>query len=421
LVRVATGILFVFSGYVKLVDPIGSKIKFGEYFEAFEQHVLVPFSQASRLGEYFESFWTHVVVPGSLTFGVLLAVVELVTGLCLLFGLRMKLASLTSVAFMVFFTALTFVLAVTDAVKDCGCFGDAVKLTNWQTFYKNLIILPFTVYMFVERRKYKTLMPGYAELSAVGLLILASVGISTYCYRHLPLIDFIAYKVGTDIPKEMSIPEGAPEDVYAEGTYIYEKNGEKQTFTLDNLPDSTWVFVDAPAPKLLKKGYVPKIQDFSISSSEGLIHDKIFGRGGYMIFLTSENIAGMKTDKSALLNELYGFSAEHGVNFMMLTASQDDVADYAAKTNAAYPIFFTDATALKSMVRSNPGMMLLKDNVILDKWHYSDFPSVEELKELIAEDPAKVIADHYASLRMINLLLAGFAIAILIGAVIKLL
>jgi uncharacterized membrane protein YphA (DoxX/SURF4 family) len=347
---------------VKIVDPIGSEIKFGEYFEAFGMHVLV---------------------PGSLAFGVLLAVAELVTGLCLLFGLRMKLASLASVAFIGFFTALTFVLALTDAVKDCGCFGDAVKLTNWQTFYKNLIILPFTVYMFVERRKYKTFMSCRAELSVVGLFLLASVGISTYCYRHLPLIDFIAYKAGANIPKEMSIPEGAPEDVYAEGTYIYEKNGRKQTFTLDNLPDSTWVFVDAPPPKLLKKGYVPKIQDFSISSSEGLIHDKIFERGGYVIFVTSENISKMNTGKSALLNELYEFSTKSGINFMMLTASQDDAADYAAKAGAAYPIFFTDATALKSMVRSNPGMMLLKDNVVLKKWHYNDFPSVEELRNAL--------------------------------------
>lgn len=398
LVRVATGILFVFSGYVKIVDPIGSEIKFGEYFEAFGMHFLV---------------------PGSLAFGILLAVAELVTGLCLLLGLRMKLASLASVAFIAFFTTLTFVLAVTDAVKDCGCFGDAIKLTNWQTFYKNLIILPFTIYMFVERKKYKTVMSCRTELIIVGFLLLASVGVSTYCYRHLPLIDFIAYKVGTDIPKEMSVPEGAPEDVYAEGTYIYEKNGEKQTFTLDNLPDSTWVFVDAPAPKLLKKGYVPKIQDFSISSSEGLVHEDIFDRGGYMIFFTSENIDKMNQGKSGLLNELYDFSTGNGVNFMMLTASQDAATDYAAKTGATYPILFTDATALKSMVRSNPGMMLLKDNVVLEKWHYNDFPSVEELKELIAEDPAKVIANHYSSLRMVNLLLACVVLVLLVRVVIR--
>lgn len=393
-VRIAIGILFIFSGYVKAIDPIGSAIKFGEYFEAFGMHFLE---------------------PGALVFGILLAVLELMIGLCFLLGLQMKLASLGALLFMAFMTILTLVLAITDAVEDCGCFGDAIKLDNWQTFYKNLIIDPFVIYAFIERKKFKKILCCKAEWGVIALLLIGSVGISVYTYRHLPFIDFMAYKVGVNIPEAMIMPEDAPQDVYEDGTFIYEKNGEKKTFTLDNLPDSTWTFVDAPTPKLLKKGYVPPAQGFTIAQDNVDIHEEIFEVGGYLVFINADDMNKAKTHKAAMLNDLYDYSSENGVNFMMLSGSSETLDQaYAQKTGAEYPIYFTDATILKSMVRSNPGMMLLKDNTILKKWNYNDLPTVDEFKKVLNEDPGKIIDKHYRNMSIINYTLLFIVIALFI-------
>jgi uncharacterized membrane protein YphA (DoxX/SURF4 family) len=376
--RIAIGLLFIFSGYVKAIDPVGSEIKFGEYFEAFGMSVLE---------------------QGALFFGILLATVELIIGLCFLFGLRMKLASLGAILFMAFMTVLTLVLAITDAVQDCGCFGDAVKLTNWQTFYKNLVIMPFVVYAFIERKNYRQIFENKTEWVVAIFLLLASSGISLYAYRHLPFIDFMAYKAGVNIPEGMIIPEGAPADVYEKSTFIYVKDGKQETFTLDNLPDDTWTFIEAPAPKLLKKGYVPPTMDFSITSLETgeSIHENLFDRGGYLIFITSADIIHAKLKNSETLNELYNYSLNNDINFMMLSASSEQANQvYLQNANAKYPVYSTDATVLKSMVRSNPGIMLLKDNTVLKKWNINDAPSVDELKKLLSKNPENIIAENYS-------------------------
>jgi uncharacterized membrane protein YphA (DoxX/SURF4 family) len=378
IIRIAIGLLFIFSGYVKAIDPIGSEIKFGEYFEAFGMSAL-------------ES--------GALVFGILLATVELIIGLCFLFGLRMKLASLGAILFMAFMTVLTLVLAITNAVQDCGCFGDAIKLTNWQTFYKNLIIMPFVIYAFVERKNYKQIFENKTEWIIAIFLLIASSSISIYAYRHLPFIDFMAYKVGANIPEGMIIPEGAPADVYEESTFIYEKDGKQEIFTLENLPDNTWTYVDAPTPKLLKKGYVPPTQDFSITSMETgeSIHENVFVQGGYLIFITSADITHAKLKNSDALNELYQYATNNGINFMMLSGSSEQANQvYLQNAKAKYPVYATDATVLKSMVRSNPGVMLLKDNMVLQKWNINDAPSIDELKDLLSKNPENIIAENYS-------------------------
>jgi uncharacterized membrane protein YphA (DoxX/SURF4 family) len=380
--RIAIGLLFIFSGYVKAIDPIGSEIKFGEYFEAFGMSFLE---------------------PGALFFGILLATVELIIGLCFLFGLRMKLASLGAILFMAFMTVLTLVLAITDAVQDCGCFGDAIKLTNWQTFYKNLVIMPIVVYTFIERKNYRQIFENKTEWLIAIFLMLASSGISLYAYRHLPFIDFMAYKVGANIPEGMNIPEGAPADVFEKSTFIYEKDGKQETFTLDNLPDdTTWTFVDAPEPKLLKRGYVPPTMDFSISSLETgeSIHENVFAQGGYLIFITSANINNAKLKNSETLNKLYDYSANNNINFMMLSGSSEQANQiYLQNAKAKYPVYATDATVLKSMARSNPGIMLLKDNTVLKKWNINDAPSVDELEDLLSKNPEDIIAGNYSCSR----------------------
>ncbi|MDR1582473.1 MAG: DoxX family protein [Prevotellaceae bacterium] len=396
LVRIAIGLLFIFSGYVKAIDPIGSEIKFGEYFEAFGMLALE---------------------PGALVFGILLATAELMIGLCFLFGLRMKLASLGAILFMIFMTVLTLILAITNAVQDCGCFGDAIKLTNWQTFYKNLVILPFVIYAFIERKNYRQIFENKKEWIVSILLLLASLSISVYTYRHLPFIDFMAYKVGTNIPEGMIIPENAPADIYEESIFIYEKDGKKETFTLKKLPDTTWKFVDAPVPKLLKKGYVPPTKDFSITSLETgeSVHENIFAQGGYLVFITSPNIGNTKLKNSDILNELYEYSANNNINFMMLSGSSQEANQvYLQNAKANYPVYSTDVTVLKSMVRSNPGIMLLKDNTVLKKWNINDAPSVDELKTLLSENPDEIIASADKCSRWITVLFGCIVFVLLV-------
>jgi uncharacterized membrane protein YphA (DoxX/SURF4 family) len=357
--------------------------------------------------------------PGALFFGILLATIELIIGLCFLLGLRMKLASLGAIAFMIFMTVLTLVLAITNAVQDCGCFGDAIKLTNWQTFYKNLIIMPFVIYAFIERRNYRQIFDNKKEWIIAVLLMIASLGISIYTYRHLPFIDFMAYKVGTNIPDGMIIPDDAPIDVYEKSTFIYEKDGKQEVFTIDNYPEDTaiWKFVDAPPPKLLKKGYVPPTKDFSITSLETreTIHDNVFNQGGYLVFITSADVDNAKLKNSDVLNELYEYSANNNVNFMMLSGSSEQANQaYLQNAKAKYPVYSTDATVLKSMVRSNPGIMLLKDNTILKKWNINDAPSVDELKTLLSGNPEEIIAGSYACSKMITIVFACIALVLFV-------
>lgn len=394
--RVLIGALFIFSGYVKLIDPMGSAIKFGDYFEAFSMHFLA---------------------PTALVFGILLAVAEVVLGLCMFFGIRMKEAAWGALLFMIFFTGLTFVLAVFNPVEDCGCFGDAIKLTNWETFYKNLIILPFVIFIFWQRRNYKPFTCCKAEWAIFAGMLIFSVGIAVYTYRHLPFIDFMAYSVGSNIQEGQIMPDDAPQAVY-DNTFIYEKNGVQEKFKIDNLPDSTWTFVDAET-KLISEGYNPPTKDFTISNNNGeYITDSVLELPGWMIFITSYEIDEASTKNADKINDLYNHAYGY-YHFLMLSGSADDLnAEYAAKTNAKYPIYHTDETVLKSMVRSNPGIMLLKDATIVKKWSFRDAPDMKEIDHIIKMDGAENTINDYKSCERTTTWLLAIFVAAVMGIII---
>jgi uncharacterized membrane protein YphA (DoxX/SURF4 family) len=200
--RIITGLVFIFSGFVKAVDPTGSAIKFEEYFLAFHMDFLM---------------------IASLPLSIIQSAAEIMIGLNLIAGIRMKFTAWLLMIFMSFFTLLTFVLALTNPVTDCGCFGDAVKLTNWQTFWKNVLLLIPTLVVFFKRNKYPAITTKLAEwlISAANFLI--PVILSVYCLLHEPILDFRPYQIGTVIPDKMTIPEGAPVDKY-ETMLIYQKN-----------------------------------------------------------------------------------------------------------------------------------------------------------------------------------------------------
>lgn len=376
IIRISIGLLFVFSGYVKVIDPIGSAIKFGDYFEAFG--------------------WS-ALQPGAFAFGIFLAVAELSIGLCFLFSIHMRLAALGGLLFMLFFTPLTFVLAVTDMVKDCGCFGDAVKLNNWDTFFKNLIILPFSIYIFIQRKKFKPFFSLSMEwFIGIGIACIA-LCISLFTYRHLPFIDFMPYKVGVNILKSKEIPEDAPMDEY-QIVFIYEKDGKRHEFVND-LPeyvweDSTWVYVDRK-DKLIKEGYTPPTKDFMIDKDGEYIEEEVLMQAGDLIFITSPDIAEFKSKKNKEINDLYEYSEQNEVNFMMLSSSSPEKNEiFAEKNDFSFPIYYTDKTVVWSMVRSNPGIMLLRDGTILAKWNINDIPTKEEIQKILSKETGKIVKDH---------------------------
>jgi uncharacterized membrane protein YphA (DoxX/SURF4 family) len=397
--RLLVGVLFIFSGYVKIIDPMGSAIKFDEYFEAFSMHFLA---------------------PTSLVFGILLAVAEFVLGLCMFFGLRMKEASWGALLFMIFFTCLTFILAVFNPVEDCGCFGDAIKLTNWETFFKNIVIMPFVIFIFTQRKFYRPFVCCKAEWAIFTGILIFSFGLAIYAYRHLPLIDFMSYKVGSNILEGREMPEDAPAAVY-DNTFIYEKDGVKKEFKIDELTDevlSGWTYVDTKS-KLVSEGYTPPTKDFTISNGVGeYITDSILNLPGYMILLTSYEIEKASLKNKGKINNIYN-NAYGNYHFMMLSGSAGDLnAEYAAKAAAQYPIYHTDETTIKSMVRSNPGMILLKDASILKKWSYHDIPDMLELDRLIKTESADDIIKQHNLCEKTTTLILALAILLVFGLII---
>ncbi len=387
--RVLLGLLFIFSGYVKAIDPIGSQLIFTADFQAFNMEWLSPLA---------------------LYIGILLSTAELTLGFCLLMGLRMKITAWATVAFMGFFTIFTLILAIYNPVTDCGCFGEAIKLTNWQTFFKNIIIDLFVVIVFWQRKQYRPLSSCRNEFITGGIFAICAVLLSAYCLRHLPLMDFLPYKVGVNIQRAMEIPDGAPINEY-ETTLIYEKHGEgRHSFTLGNYPknDTSWHFVET-VNVLKKKGYEPPIVDFSINTrSLAAITDSILNLRGYLFIVTMPHVEEASLRHMDKINAINDYILDHKrLHLIGLSGSNDEhVEAFIAQSEALYPIYFTDEKPLKSMVRANPGLLLLYNGTIVAKWSHNDTPSIPQLeKEYLSENPDVLIVKHQTDVRLTSQLL----------------
>jgi uncharacterized membrane protein YphA (DoxX/SURF4 family) len=359
--RLLVGALFVFSGLVKAIDPLGSTYKIIDYFEAFGM-------------SYLE--------PAALYAGALQNAVELAIGLCLIMGLRMRVTAWALMLFMSFYTVLTFFLAIFNPVSDCGCFGDAIKLTNWQTFFKNLIIFVPTLIIFNARSAYRSFAGAALEWLYVALFFVGSFALSLHCYKHLPLLDFMPYHVGQHLPTAMSIPEGAPHDEYSM-TLIYAKDGKEQEFSDADYPwqDSTWVFVDSKS-KLVKKGYTPPVHSFSIAHYEaGDVTEEVLA-AEYAFLLVAPKLEKVNLTDWEQVNNIASFAKEKGYTFCALTSSTQG---YASEFSNLYLLNFdfcsADEATLKSMVRSHPGLVLLHRGTVVGKWSHLDIPPVEAFGE----------------------------------------
>ncbi|PKQ64326.1 hypothetical protein BZG02_05785 [Labilibaculum filiforme] len=359
--RLIVGLIFVFSGFVKAVDPMGSTFKFTDYFLAFGMDAL-----------------KEIAFP----LAILLAALEFTVGMALIFNCRKNITAWLALLFMLFFTPLTFVLALTNPVTDCGCFGDALVLTNWETFWKNIVILAFTLVIFFKRKEADNSQAVWEQNLLIGFALIVSFGISTYSYRHLPLIDFRPYHIGANISDGMKIPEGAPADEYR-SLFRYEKDGVVKEFDESNYPwqDTTWKYVDSEQIKI-KEGYTPPIHDFTISNEiDGDITNMVLSNNGYTFLLVSKNLTEIDESSLVKIKELSFFAFENNIQLVGLTASGDRAMQEFKNTNELpFEFYNTDEIQLKTIIRSNPGLVLLKNGTILDKWHFRDFPKVDQFQ-----------------------------------------
>ncbi|MCD8261337.1 MAG: DoxX family protein [Bacteroides sp.] len=363
LCRLVLGMVFIFSGFVKAVDPLGSQYKIEDYLEAF------------NLAAYVPAF-----IP--LLAAILQGVVEFVLGVWLTLGIRRKISTYFILVIMCLMTPLTFYLALENPISDCGCFGDAWVITNWQTFWKNIGLLIAAVSVFKWRRLLFPVISEKSQWIVAIYTIFFIFAITGYCLNRLPVLDFRPYRIGNSIPEGMSIPEGAVPNRY-ESRFILEKDGVKQEFTLENYPDSTWTFVEARSV-LVQKGYEPSIHDFSIvTQEEGEdITEEVLSDPGYTFLLIAHRLEKADDANIDLINEIFDYSVENGYAFYCLTSSSDEeIENWRERTGAEYPFTFTDDITLKTIIRANPGLLLLKEGVILNKWNYTEVPDEYALSD----------------------------------------
>jgi uncharacterized membrane protein YphA (DoxX/SURF4 family) len=352
--RVIIGLVFIFSGVVKAIDPLGVAYKFHDYFQAF--HIGFLYSL-------------------SLPLAILMCLAEFISGFSVISGVKYKTGLWGVLLLLAIFTPLTLLLALTNPVSDCGCFGDAIHLTNWQTFGKNIFLVALLIITFTGKNQLVKNNGKKTEWAILTGVSAAFILFSLANLRYLPVIDFLPYKKDTRIADKMIIPEGVAVDRY-ETTFIYEKNGTKKEFNLNNYPanDSTWKFVEQKSI-LVSKGYVPPIHDFMITSLSGEdLTQKILNDHGYSLLMVTKKLSVAGHNALAQGFKLGNYCMANGISFYILTSSgKEEINGY----ENGLTFCSVDETTLKTMVRSNPGYILIRDGVILEKWSWANVPAIE--------------------------------------------
>ena len=355
--RIFVGILFIISGLIKLNDPIGFSYKLDEYFG--EPVFNLPF-----------------LIPFTLVIALFVVILEVVLGVMLLVGYKVKFTVWSLLLLILFFTFLTFYSAYFDVVKDCGCFGDALKLTPWESFTKDLVLLFFILILFVFRKHINTLFNDkFAGIVSI-VSILACSFLGYYVLNHLPVIDFRPYAVGKNIQKGMEHPAGAPQSVY-EMIFVYKVNGVNKEFSdkeLMNLPEGA-TFVERK-DKLITQGYVPPIHDFSLEK-DGTDHTEEILNENKMIFLVMYNLEKSSPKGLIKMEDFHQKAKAKGYKVIAITASDPVLIDKVKKENKmTFDFYFCDQTTLKTIERSNPSIVVLEKGTIKQKAHFNDIDSI---------------------------------------------
>lgn len=424
LFRVLIAIVFIYSGFVKAVDPLGSTYKFLDYFH--------------------DAFGIFSLDWAAFPLAFLLSATEFVIGMNLLFGIKIRITTIAAFAFMVIFTPVTLYLAIANPVHDCGCFGDALILSNWETFYKNIVVDILLIIIFVFRNRYKKVFSCKWEWVFIAGVFILSLGISFHGYKNLPMFDFRPYKIGASINHGMLTPEDAWQPEYETSLlYTNTKTNEQKEFSMENLPEGEEWRWDSTINNLLKEGYIPPIHDFIIKSGDSDITDIILEDKMYNWLLIAWDLNKTNMDAFVKANEIAKFCKQAGIAFRCLTSASDQniekfvaeldkivapktqnqeviiepikqvvflyeregeileitiedsepdtswimvgvdtvYIDPPVSSNIAIEFFGTDPITLKTIVRANPGLILLRDGIIIGKWHYRHFPDVKEITD----------------------------------------
>jgi uncharacterized membrane protein YphA (DoxX/SURF4 family) len=414
--RIFVGALFIVSGFIKANDPMGFGYKLNDYFAPDVLNM-------------------PIFDPWALELSTFICIIEIVLGVAVLTGAKSKLVSWSLMLMIIFFTFLTFYSAYYNKVTDCGCFGDALKFTPWQSFTKDLVLFVFISVLFIERRNIKPnegmqdlvylglgllgiaafselvinwslpwmfslgvflavivirrFMKGeLKEWFAVGAATVASAWFAIHCINHLPVEDFRPYAEGKSISEGMTIPEGesAPEYgvIY---TMVHKQNGEtkevnsKDYITSRIWEDENWEITETSDPILLKEGYEPPVHDFVLLDDDGYDATLDILAEKPIVLAVSYDLEKSSLEGQAKVTEMAKALAADGVYFYHLTASLKDARDkIGAQTELAGPFLTADATMLKTTVRSIPGVMILDEGRVVEKWHHNDLPSYEEIK-----------------------------------------
>lgn len=373
--RLFTGVLFIFSGLIKANDPLGFGYKLQEYFEVF--HI-------SFLHDYATAI------------AILLCTLEIILGAMLLLGFFARKVALGLLLLIVFFTFLTFYSAFFEVVTSCGCFGDAIPLTPWQSFSKDLVLLVFILIIYFNRDSIKPVISSVrVQQSIVVFILIISLGFSLFTYNFLPVLDFLPYKKGNHLPSLMIMPPGAEPDLF-EITYNLKnkQTGETKTMTdkeylkTEIWKDKNWEIFGDPVSKLVKKGYDVKIKDLKINDSMGTDYTtEIIENPYYNLVIVAYDLGKSNENAIGDMNAIAINAAEDfNIRTVLLTSASAVGAQKFGKENKlVMEIFYADAIPLKSMVRANPGLMLLKNGIVIDKWHFHSMPSYDELAKIYFE------------------------------------
>ena len=351
--RMLLGVVFVFSGAVKAIDPLGTVYKIEDYLKAFGSFFvdLLPLAEVAAWG---------------------LIVVELLLGVCMLLNVRTKWTTWISLLFYCVMTPLTLYIALVNPVSDCGCFGDAIVLTNWQTFWKNVILIILAIVLVGLRKSVRSLWSWWMEVVIATIVITAAITFMVWTKQHLPIIDFRPYKIGNHIPTLMEYPDDAEPDQY-DISFVYARDGVEQTFTLANYPkgDSTWTFVRQES-KLIKKGYEPPIHDLEIMNAdyEDLTWD-ILESEAPVTLVVMYDLA--KADKKQMakveaLNENCMMNMEQC--YILTGSSTDEIISFSLEHPTLSDCICTcDPVTLKTIVRANPGVIVVQNGMVIDKYN----------------------------------------------------
>ena len=355
-VRIFVGILFIISGFIKLNDPVGFSFKLEEYFS---QGVLdLPF-----------------LTPFTLAISILVVIVEVMVGVMLILGYKRKLTVWTLLAMIIFFTFLTFYSAYFNKVTDCGCFGDAIKLTPWESFTKDVVLLVLILIIYVGRKYITPLVNSKTLMSVLYVSFIACVGYVYYVLNHLPVIDFRPYEIGKNIEEGMNTPADAPKAVF-EYKWKFNVNGNEEIYvTNGDYPTVDGEFIDVETEEI-QAGYEPPVHDFTIEQN-GEDFAAALLQEPKLVMVIAYDLRKSNLEVFKEIKAVTDKALKAGYKVIGMSASGPDQTDALKKeNNLAFDFYFTDETTLKTIVRSNPGVLVLEKGTIVQKLHYNDLENL---------------------------------------------